>query len=139
MNTQTDSMMGFSAAINEQRPLTAILVFSSLCIGSFIGLQLDQYLNFACLVRGTCYGDEGFIYSASLIHPMVFKLLFSSLVMMALALSLKIFTPFEALKSTGFVSEQNTTDIKKLGTILFALGGFFLLLSLPLMVYSISV
>jgi len=139
MNTQTDSMVGFSAAIAEQRALMVFLIFVSICIGSFIGLQLDQYLDIACVVRGTCYGDEGMIYSASLIHPMVFKLLFSSLVLMAMALSIKAFTPFEMLRSTGLFSELNIAHIKKLASILFASGGLFLLLSLPLMVYSLSV
>lgn len=139
MNTQTDSMIGFSGAISEQRMLMVFLIFASLCIGSFIGLQLDQYLDIACVVRGTCYGEEGIIYSASLIHPMVFKLLFSSLVLMAIALSLKVLTPFEMLKSTGIFSELNIAHIKKLASVLFASGGFFLLLSLPLMVYTLSV
>lgn len=139
MNTQTNSMVGFSAAIAEQRALMVFLVFAALCIGSFIGLQLDQYLDIACVVRGTCYGDEGLIYSASLIHPMVFKLLFSSLVLMVMTLLLKVFTPFEMLQSTGLFSELNISHIKKSASILFALGGFFLLLSLPLMVYSLSV
>ncbi len=139
MNTQTDSMVGFSAAIAEQRALMVFSIFASLCIGSFIGLQLDQYLDIACVVRGTCYGDEGMIYSASLIHPMVFKLLFSSLVLMAMALSIKAFTPFEMLRSTGLFSELNIAHIKKSASVLFASGGLFLLLSLPLMVYTLSV
>ncbi|MBL4607098.1 MAG: hypothetical protein JKY01_04640 [Pseudomonadales bacterium] len=139
MNTQINSLTNFSTAINQQQALAATLLFSSLCIGSFIGLQLDQYLDIACVVRGTCYGDDGIILSASLIHPMVFKMFFSSVVMIILALLLKVFTPFESLKQAGIISVSSATNIKKVGTGLIVAGAVFLLLSMPLMVYSLSV
>ena len=139
MTTQTGTLTVFSEAMAEQRSIMVFLIFSSLCIGSFIGLQLDQYIDIACAVRGTCYGDEGLIHSASLVHPMIFKLLFSSMVVMIFALLLKTATPFEKLKSTGFYSENNVTQLKNLGTVLFILGGIFLMLCLPLMVYSMSI
>lgn len=139
MNTYNNSLSAYSTAIAQHKPLGIMTVVASLSIGGYIGLQLDQFLNIACAVRGTCYGEEGFIYSASLIHPMVFKLFFSALAMMTFSILIAKALPFDSMKTADLLDETGALNIKRLGSALFLIGGVFLLLSMPLMIYSLSV
>ena len=140
MNSYANTVELYSSALSEQRRLMIFTLFASLCIGGFIGLQLDQYLDIMCVERGTCYGmDEGFVFNASLIHPMVIKLFLSSIILIAASAAIKSLVPFSSLKSVGIISENDIDQIKQLYTVLLFTGSIFLLLSLPLMFYSLLV
>ena len=115
------------------------VIFCSVCIGSLIGIQLDQYLEIACVVRGSCYGNEGLIFTVSLIHPLVMKLFFSAIILALLSLPLVFSVPFEKLRSIEILSYSALHQIKALGSALLLTAFILLLASLPIMVFFINV
>lgn len=130
----------YSEALNEQMTLGILIVVSSLAIGSFIGLQLSDYLSIVCALRGTCYGEEsGFVYYASLIHPLLIKLGFSAALLVLFSLLLKMFIPFQALKTIGLMADKTETQFRLLTSATLLLGLGALLLLLPLMYLSTQV
>lgn len=125
--------------VSQHIALCATVFFSSACLGSFIGLQLDLYLDVACAVRGSCYGNEGIIFYTSLVHPLVLKLFFSSAVLMLLSTFLILSKPFKDMQLAGLFSENAVHQIKNLGVILLMVGGGLLALSVLFMAYFIRV
>lgn len=137
MNTYENRISTYSSAVSEQRKLMLYTVFASLCIGGFIGHQLQQFLEIMCAVRGTCYGnEEGFIYQTSLIHPIAIKLFTASIVLMSASVLMKLLMPVSALKIAGIMSSKDLLEVEKLYTVLFFTGSIFLIISLPLMFFS---
>ena len=136
MNTISNPFVEYSGVLSGKLTLTLAVLFSALCMGGLIGLQLDHFLEIKCAVRGTCYGDDSFAYNASLIHPLVIKLFLSSIALMGVSLLLKSGLLFDSLKTAGVMSEADVVHVKKMASALLNLGGIFLLLSIPLIVMS---
>lgn len=134
-----ESISILSNATSSHTGLGAAVIFCSVCIGSLIGIQLDLYLEIACVVRGSCYGNEGLIFTLSLIHPLVMKLFFSALILALLSLPLVFAIPFEKLRSIGILSYSALYQIKVLGSALILTSFILLFLSLPIMVFFINV
>ena len=136
MNSISNPIVEYSNVLSGKLTLTMTVLFLALCVGGLIGLQLDHFLEIKCAVRGTCYGDTGFAYNVSLIHPLVLKLFLSSAALMAVSLLLKSGLLFDSLKIAGVMSEEDGVHVKKMASALLSLGGIFLLLSIPLIVIS---
>ena len=136
MNSISNPFVEYSGVLSDKLTLTLAVLFSALCMGGLIGLQLDHFLEIKCAVRGTCYGNDSFAYNASLIHPMVIKLFLSSIALMGVSLLLKSGLLFSSLKTAGVMSEADVVHVKKIASVLLSLGGVFLLLSIPLIVIS---
>ena len=140
MITYENTLSNYSSATSDQSKLMIFSLFASLCIGSFIGHQFEQFLDVMCAMRGTCYGnDHGFIYNSSLIHPIAIKLFLSSLVLILASATIKLSMPFSALKAAGIISEKDVLQIGKLYTVLIFTGITFLTFSLALISASLLV
>lgn len=136
----THSLSLYSEAMSQQRIVGVLMLVLSLAIGSFIGLQLSEYLAIMCAVRGTCYGEEsGFVYYASLVHPLLIKLSFSAVFLMLLSRALKRFTPFQALESIGLIADKAKIQIQLLANMVLLFGATSLVFLLPLMYISTRV
>ncbi|MBV1873001.1 MAG: hypothetical protein KUG83_10685 [Gammaproteobacteria bacterium] len=139
MSSYESTIGMYSSAVSEQSRIAIFTVFFSMCIGSFVGLQILQYVDIMCAVRGTCYGNEGFAHNASLMHPLAISLFFSSVVLIATAWAVKSLAPFRSLIEVSLISESTVNQIKQAETVLLFVGGVFLLFSLSAMFLSMLV
>lgn len=139
MSSYESTIGMYSSAVSEQPRIAMFTIFLSVCIGSFVGLQILQYVDIMCAVRGTCYGNEGFVHSASLMHPLAISLFFSSIVLIVASWAVKSLAPFSSLIEVGLISESTVNQIKHTETVLLFLGGVFLLFSLSAMFLSMLV
>ncbi|PCJ16986.1 MAG: hypothetical protein COB04_09660 [Gammaproteobacteria bacterium] len=132
-------MSSYSNAVSSNTALGAAVIFCAFSLGSFLGLQLNLYLEVACAARGACYGNDGMIFTLSLIHPLVINLFFSSIMLAALSIPLIISIPFSQLRSAHLIDYTKLYEIKVLGAILLLNAALLLLLSFPLMIFFIGV
>ena len=97
-----------------------ILAFTSLCIGSFIGLQLQSYIDVMCVMRGECYGRMDWIHVVSLIHPVVLCLFFSAAVLMIFSVSSARIFPLNSIQSVGFMHNTSAQALKKTSLLMLS-------------------
>ncbi|HEX4974578.1 MAG TPA: hypothetical protein VFV48_01715 [Pseudomonadales bacterium] len=130
----------YSEAINDQLTMGVLIFVSSLSIGSFLGLQLSNYIEIMCATRGTCYGEEsGFVYYASLIHPLLIKLCFSAVLLMLFSHFLKTLVPFHMLKAVGLIADKTEKQFRLLTRVTLLFGLCALVFLLPLVYLSTQV
>lgn len=107
-----------------------ILAFTSLCIGSFIGLQLQSYIDVMCVMRGECYGRMDWIHVVSLIHPVILCLFFSAAVLMIFSISSPRVLPLNSIQSVGFMRTTSAQTLKKTSLLMLSVSIAFIILSL---------
>jgi hypothetical protein len=59
--------MDTSTQTTSVSSVNILVVLAAIAVASFIGLQLQQYLNIVCIMRGECYGRTDWVYLLTLI------------------------------------------------------------------------
>ena len=127
MNTyQYDEMM-LSQSFNTN--FAMMLVFTSLSIGSLIGLQLQSYIEVMCVLRGECYGQAAWIHVASLIHPLNTCLFFSAVILMIFSVSSVRIFPLSSVQSAGLMLKTSAQTLKRTAALMLSTSAIFIVLT----------
>ena len=118
MNTYQYDQMILSQSFNTN--FAIVLVFTSLSIGSLIGLQLQSYIEVMCVLRGECYGQAAWIHVASLIHPLNTCLFFSAITLMIFSVSSVRIFPLDSVQSAGLMLKTSIQTLRNTASLLLS-------------------
>ncbi len=118
-----------SQIYQDSRSQVAVpLVLVAAVIATFIGLQLQQYLQVACIVRGECYGRDDWLYLVSLISVPVTTLMMASGLLLVFSLLAPFLFPLRFLQAQELFTEVGQQSVSATAKLLALISGIIFVL-----------
>jgi hypothetical protein len=114
---------------DSRSQVAAPLVLVAAIIAIFIGLQLQQYLQVACIVRGECYGRGDWLYLVSLISVPVTTVMMATGLLLVLSLLAPFLFPLRFLQAQGLFAEVNKQSVVATARLLSMVSGILFILA----------
>lgn len=106
-----------SQSANHSLALSVIL--AAAILGGFFGLQLHQYLDVACNMRGECYGRTDWVYVASLIPIHVITVGMVSAWLLLFSLFVLFAFPLEFVQKLSLLKNADRSVVRRTAALLF--------------------
>lgn len=109
--------------------VAAPLVLLAGIVATFVGLQLQQYLQVACMMRGECYGRGDWLYLVSLISVPVTTLMMATGLLLVLSLLAPFMFPLRFLQTQGLFTEVSQQAVSATARLLSLVSGVLFVLA----------
>jgi len=109
--------------------VAAPLVLLAGIVATFVGLQLQQYLQVACMMRGECYGRGDWLYLVSLISVPVTTVMMATGLLLVLSLLAPFMFPLRFLQTQGLFTEVSQQAVSATARLLSLVSGVLFVLA----------